>query len=37
MEWITNARMYAVTSEVEAAWRELLQLVADVLCVRFYI
>ena len=34
MEWITNARMYAVTSAVEAAWRELLQLVADDAGVR---
>jgi len=24
-DWITNARMYAVTPEVEAAWRELLE------------
>jgi ABC-type phosphate/phosphonate transport system substrate-binding protein len=24
-EWIMNARMYAVTAEVEAAWRELLE------------
>jgi ABC-type phosphate/phosphonate transport system substrate-binding protein len=27
-EWIMNARMYAVTAEVEAAWRELLTQVA---------
>lgn len=26
--WIANARMYAVTSEVESAWRELLQRIA---------
>ena len=25
-EWIANARMYAVTPAVEAAWRELLAL-----------
>ena len=28
-EWIMNARMYAVTPEVEAAWRRLLGLVAQ--------
>jgi len=27
-EWITNARMYAVTPEVEAAWRGLLEQIA---------
>jgi ABC-type phosphate/phosphonate transport system substrate-binding protein len=28
-EWIANARMYAVTPAVEAAWRELLQRIAE--------
>jgi ABC-type phosphate/phosphonate transport system substrate-binding protein len=28
-QWIMNARMYAVTPDVETAWRELLQHVAD--------
>ena len=28
-QWIMNARMYAVTPEAEAAWRELLQHVVD--------
>ena len=27
--WIMNARMYAVAPEVEAAWRGLLERVAD--------
>jgi hypothetical protein len=29
VEWIANARMYAVTPDVEAAWRSLLQHVAQ--------
>ncbi len=32
--WLMNARMYAVTPDVEAAWRELLQHVADDAGVR---
>ena len=33
-EWIANARMYAVTPEVEAAWRALLEHVAHAAQVR---
>jgi ABC-type phosphate/phosphonate transport system substrate-binding protein len=35
-EWIANARMYAVTPAVEAAWRELLAQVAHVAQVKLH-